>query len=826
MSKANIQFLSLWSINDELNLVKLKNQLDELKVCGLEGVVFHPRFYPGKPAYMSLEFLTIVSDLILYAQKIGMAFWIYDENGWPSGTASGKVLLENPQLVCQWLSFQENEGGGKVIQSGLRAEKPYSVVLKEKKAVSSLDVKATRIFITLTYEAYKQHLHPDAFAYVSGFFSDEVGFLDGHSISYLEGAVPWHPRVGELYTQKYGQELLDCVHLLFVDEEAASETRIRYWETVTEVLKEAYYDEINTWCERHDKWFTAHLKGEENPFFQLTYSGSMFQILPAVNAPAIDALERYPGNHFYPRALHSIAAQQGSPISLVEAMGGAGWGITPESFTRYVLWLAGHGLNTFVLHLNQLNLSMHACHDWPPSIPSHLSWKSAFADVLKDIRSKVAAMPDLRQQSPELLIVTPTRGITAHFNPKEANYFNEHDGSGILSTSTSSIINNQFMSLVEMVYKLGIHYEFTEEKQLEQAVVENGVVHIGQRCYSRILFPEGVELEIERNGDFRQTCLNAGIEIVTVDDIEARYIERSEEIRNAEFQDRFKSAKHLTPEQSQWWAEPAEENSYLLELELDTYRMELTSFFDVEGTLTENLKVRLLDPALEVILNGQRLNVAEDNAMEYVVPAIALLGHNELKVIPASWPSEPHTIAFIEGQSFLVCSKSDFVRSEQDERQSLTKGPFYLVAGNIFAPEQVVESGFPFHSGKVTISKTLHISELREKVRFVFGQLQADAALVRLDGREIGWIWGPQWELEVHHLDEGEHLLQLDLIPSTYNTYGPHRHYEGDRHLISPAQYEGVKNFADHPEAPDNTLIEQWHFVRCGIIEVVQVQVL
>ncbi|KRE38770.1 hypothetical protein [Paenibacillus sp. Soil522] len=50
-------------------------------------------------------------------------------------------------------------------------------------------------------------------------------------------------------------------------------------------------------------------------------------------------------------------------------------------------------------------------------------------------------------------------------------------------------------------------------------------------------------------------------------------------------------------------------------------------------------------------------------------------------------------------------------------------------------------------------------------------------------------------------------------MPSTYNSYGPHRHYEGDRYLTSPNQCSGAKNFADRPDAPDKTLEEFLYFV-------------
>ena len=66
-------------------------------------------------------------------------------------------------------------------------------------------------------------------------------------------------------------------------------------------------------------------------------------------------------------------------------------------------------------------------------------------------------------------------------------------------------------------------------------------------------------------------------------------------------------------------------------------------------------------------------------------------------------------------------------------------------------------------------------------------------------------------------LPEGFHRIRLRLIPNAFNTYGLHDYYQGDRHLTSPAQYTGKKNFADAADAPDFTHVPLWHLVRFGI---------
>ena len=58
-----LKLLSFWAINGELKLSVLKGQLEEMKAMGLRGTVFHPRYYPGRPAYMSGAYLDILSEM-------------------------------------------------------------------------------------------------------------------------------------------------------------------------------------------------------------------------------------------------------------------------------------------------------------------------------------------------------------------------------------------------------------------------------------------------------------------------------------------------------------------------------------------------------------------------------------------------------------------------------------------------------------------------------------------------------------------------------------------------------------------------------------------
>ena len=81
----DLRFFTFWAINAPLDERRLCEQLDSMRAFGFDGAVFHPRFYPGVPTYLGDEYMAVLSRVILYAKSIGMEFWIYDEDGWPSG---------------------------------------------------------------------------------------------------------------------------------------------------------------------------------------------------------------------------------------------------------------------------------------------------------------------------------------------------------------------------------------------------------------------------------------------------------------------------------------------------------------------------------------------------------------------------------------------------------------------------------------------------------------------------------------------------------------------------------------------------------------------
>lgn len=754
-----LKLLSFWAVNGELDPSVLKAQLEEMKALGFRGTIFHPRFYPGRPAYMSGPYLDILSEVILHARRLGMEFWIYDENGWPSGSGDGHVLEHFPDSRCEWLMYRDGE-----------------VVLEGKPGFNTFRREEMAYFIEYTYEGYRKGLSEEAFSYVTGFFSDEVGFLDGHGVSICMGGIPWCQEAEEAYGRLRGKKLREEWGLLFTDGEGCQEVRLTYWQILGDLLADAFYKPVNRWCETYKKRYTAHLKGEETLFFQTSCSGSLYQNLKQVNVPAVDALERYPGNHYYPRTVSSLSRQFSDGRCMAEALGGSGWGLSPADLEAYVDWLADSGIDTIAFHLWQYRADSASVRDWPPNIPRGLTWKEAAPAVFEKLYRK---WDNKVHRNRPVLLVAPERGVQAQFNPADAMALNEHNGEGTPDTK-SGRISMAFSRFAEHCYRQGIPFDVTSERILEEhGSVENGVLRIGNAVYTAVICPEDALFVREQQ---REQAKAAGI---------------------------WYDAK-------EWQWQYIRHGGNQIPLEKEETHIPWKGNMESAGEWC----IRSLDPLGGVWAGGSRLQGEErDGGIWYPIPASVkkdLLNAGEISLRCEVCPhGEQKPFVYLEGD-FAVKSAAGY--REKDSRQWETEGDFYLtdIRKEDIQVQDLCASGFPFCGTYVELESLLYAGE---DGKLVFGKngLHADCMAVLPDGDsgQAGYCWGPDWELA--GVKPGIHRAVIRLIPSTFNTYGPHHHRDGDRHLTSPMQYSGEKGFADFPNAPVFTLTDKWHVIKFGI---------
>lgn len=752
MCPKKMHFLTFWAINGQLDRKELKRQLEEMKGYGFDGTIFHPRYYPDAPAYMGEEYMSILSETILYAKELGMEFWIYDENGWPSGSGNGMVAEHFPDRLCQWMVYKNGQ-----------------VILEGRRNFNTLDREQMQYFIRSIYDGYRLGLEQEAFSYVTGFFSDEVGFLDGHG-AVKEKGIPWCEEAAERAEKNLGKKFEP--KLLFEERDGYREQRACYWQTLADILAESFYEAINEWCENYGKRYTAHLKGEENLFFQIPYSGTCFSNLKKVNTPAVDALERYPGNHYYPRIASSLSKQFGDGECMAECLGGSGWGLSPENLEHYIDWLAESGINRYAFHLWQYEKNSESIRDWPPNIPWGMTWKEIMPELLMRLRKRWN--PVFEKRKPNCLLIAPVRGCMSEYRPEDVEEVNEHNGEGTPKTA-SGRLSREFGQFVEKMYDSGMNYDVTQESILEEhGIWKDGKCYLGNVVYDYVIAGKGCIWKTS------ELFRNMGFYHAEAFEWNVMEIEKKNQIPlEWRAQHAFITGKQLR--KALWGSQ-----------------------------------ILLHDKVEALFVSGQKIEgIREERGYVFQLPEVCETDTQIDIHICLEENGEQHPFAFLEG-NFLI--KNRYPYKKKGERQLLAEDGFYLEpletpadldAGNL------IEAGLPFYSGSVYV-KARHFVD--ENGVLEFRNIQAECALVQVNGKEIGYIWGPGWKIETG-LENGIYEVVLKLIPSTFNTYGPHHYIDGDRHLISPAQYAGEKNFADRKEAPEYTKIDGWNFVKFGIDE-------
>lgn len=770
------KILSLWAINAELNIGAAIKELDIASESGIQGVIFHPRYYPNLPPFLSAEYYQKVDSLIKYCQSKELEFWIYDENGWPSGTADGRVMKQNPDFRKEWIELRTDTAA----EDGF-----YSSAIVENQKVgfsycyesqpSSIDEEAVQAFIKIVYEGYRKGLSPEAFDYVSGFFSDETAL----PINKTHPSIPYSTKLAEKYSAIMKRDLKEDIAALFFDDvfaqDRTAQIRITFWELAAAELGRCFYGQLSQWCTNHQKRFTAHLRGEENIALSIPFSGSAAQVLRMVDIPMVDSLERYQENPFFPRIASGLAAQFGDGNSFCEAMGGSGWGIEPRDLIRYYRWLAENQINISCLHLNQLCLKAEALRDWPPSMPTHLNWQPLFRDVLAEVHGIYAKV---RQQTIEpVLYIAPVRKVMAAYQAWELSVSNRHKGAVQPDTAATriSLANNACLKKLQQQYPT-IHV--LDEKLFEENRKKTtGGVVIGKMTYQHVFADPDCLFFDEEAAE-------------AVSDLPE--IRKRDTVKNVQ-----KPFAELSCPQTAWQAAATNENLWPFR---ENYFVDKQLLAEIEIKSWNTLTLRSSDALRKVEVNGwqfDRVTGRYGDHYLYEIPKEAIHpGKNQFKLYAAEDEIQP--FCWLMG---------DFKVGLADLKEQ--KNGLFADAAYLYYEEQpssgsdLTRAGYPFVSKKIVLTKEFELAETHGKLELRFSEFQADGALVKIGQQELSYWPEKQTPLIFCDLSTGKQQLQLTVYPSTFNNYGPFRYLGGDSPVVSPFQYFGEKSIMDDRKLPE-----------------------
>ncbi len=96
--------IPFWFWNDDLDEEELIRQLRGFHEAGFGGVVPHARTgLSHRVGYLTDEYFRLVRAVVEEAARLGMKVILYDEGSYPSGSANGAVVAENPDYATRAL---------------------------------------------------------------------------------------------------------------------------------------------------------------------------------------------------------------------------------------------------------------------------------------------------------------------------------------------------------------------------------------------------------------------------------------------------------------------------------------------------------------------------------------------------------------------------------------------------------------------------------------------------------------------------------------------------------------------------------------------------
>ncbi|NCQ27934.1 MAG: hypothetical protein GW802_10965 [Armatimonadetes bacterium] len=96
--------IAQYFLNHRLDLDEIEWQMEEFAKQGYHGVYAHAR--PGLlTPFMSDEWWQALDKMMEVCRRVGLEFWIWDEDYYPSGLAGGRVVWTDPGLMARELTF-------------------------------------------------------------------------------------------------------------------------------------------------------------------------------------------------------------------------------------------------------------------------------------------------------------------------------------------------------------------------------------------------------------------------------------------------------------------------------------------------------------------------------------------------------------------------------------------------------------------------------------------------------------------------------------------------------------------------------------------------
>ncbi|MBD3292198.1 MAG: hypothetical protein GF393_04695, partial [Armatimonadia bacterium] len=487
-----------WLLNGPLSEDLMRDQIRQMAERGCGGFFLHPMgenfrigdFISGiEPPYLSDEYFDMIRVAVEAADEHGLYAWLYDEGGWPSGTAQGKVLAGHDEFRDQVLRVA---GDGEIVAEVPVGERQVLFTLDDTGySVDHLNPEATARFIEVTHERYADAVGEFFGGTIPGMFTDETRVRGEVGTSHI----PWTSRMLDEFEARRGFDLAPWLPALFSEdalgfdpldhfsEEEVAAIRCEFSELWTDLFEEAYFQPINEWCEEHDLIHTGHVGGEDNLPDHRRGFGHWFKTAGTLHAPGIDAIWRqiFPDqdNFDFPQLASSALARRSweartddpwRRLALSETFAVYGYGLTPDQMR----WTADYQFVRGINYMCPMALYSHTDGGHWIGTMSHLGEGNPLWDSFASFADHCAMMSAAVRESEPMVDI-------AVYYPIEAAWVG------------GDAMDDAWESLQEVCAALQsrqVAFDFIDARTLAAADISDGCVATPGQLYGAVIVPQ------------------------------------------------------------------------------------------------------------------------------------------------------------------------------------------------------------------------------------------------------------------------------------------------------------------------------------------------
>ncbi len=465
--------------------------------------------------YLSDEWMDLVNACADEAEKTGTYAWLYDEDKWPSGYASGVVPLQDEAFRSRTLvllSKSEKTDNDSVLTRFEHDGVEYLVCARRASLgslwfnktcyVDLMNPKAVRAFLDCTHEKYKKACGKHFGKAIPGVFTDEPAYRFHHG---MPPGAPWSEYLPAFFKTMHGYDIKDHLPEIFFEFEGYQKVRLDFYTAASELFRESFSKQYYDWCDANNLKLTGHFLAEDDIHSQTSHCGDAMSHYEFMHWPGIDKLGLHLDQIVTVKQVTSAVDQLGKERAFCEVFGCVGGQVSFFHRKWIADWQAALGISFINHHLSLYSMRGERKRDYPANLFYQQAWwedEREFADY----QGRLCAAVSEGKRQVDILVIHPLTSGWCEFSPvqQQSNF------------APVQVFDKPFEALSRKLSAEKLDYHYGSETLMKtHGRMIDGKLAVGIQIYKCVIVPPACNLRSSTLA-LLQEFAEAGGEVIVV----------------------------------------------------------------------------------------------------------------------------------------------------------------------------------------------------------------------------------------------------------------------------------------------------------------------